>query len=153
MLPVLIPLILLANGLAAGVLLGTQLGGFPLMAALPADRYVHAHAFFSTRYDPFMPICLVATVGGDALLAVLAEPAGAQVCYALAAVLAAVTVTVSLTKNVPINKWVQGLDPERLPAGFDPNGRRREWGFGNSLRSWLAVLALVANCAALGLTL
>ena len=72
MLALLTPLVLLLNGLAAGVLFGTQLGGFPYLASLPVDRYVHAHAFFGSRYDPAMPLCLVGTVGCDVALAFLA---------------------------------------------------------------------------------
>jgi uncharacterized membrane protein len=145
MLESVVPLVLLLNGLAAGVLVGTQLGGFPLLAALPADRYVHAH--------PFMPACLVGTVVGDVLLAALAPGAAPRALHAVAAALAASTVVVSLTKNVPINKWVQALDPDRLPADFARHDRRFEWGMWNKVRSWLVVLALVANCAALGLLL
>lgn len=150
---ILLPLVLLANGLAAGVLLGTQLGGFPLMAALPPDRYVHAHAFLSTRYDPFMPICLVATVLGDVVLSLVADPPAARPLHLVAGLLAATTVLISLTKNVPINKWVQRLDPERLPPGLDPTDQRRTWGRWNALRSWLAVGALIVNCAAVALAL
>ncbi|GLZ33838.1 hypothetical protein Lesp02_60260 [Lentzea sp. NBRC 105346] len=147
----LVPLVLLMNGLSAGVLVGSQLGGFPLMASLPPDRYVYTHAFFSTRYDPFMPICLVGTVVGDAALAVLSPDARAL--YAVGALLALITVLVSVTKNVPINKWVQRLDPERLPDGFDPSSRRSSWGRWNLTRSCLAVAALLANCVALGVVL
>ncbi|MFI5495822.1 anthrone oxygenase family protein [Actinoplanes sp. NPDC051859] len=150
---VLMPLVLLTNGLAAGVLLGTQLGGFPLMAALPVDRYVHAHAFFSTRYDPFMPICLLTTTVGGVALAVVAPTPGAWALHLLGAALAGVTVYISLTRNVPINRWVRDLDPDRLPAGIDYVERRRTWGRWNSLRSWLTVAALVVNCAAVALAL
>ncbi|OJF16159.1 DUF1772 domain-containing protein [Couchioplanes caeruleus] len=150
---VLMPLVLLANGLAAGVLLGTQLGGFPLMAALPVDRYVHAHAFFATRYDPFMPICLVTTALGDAVLAVVAPTPGAWALHLIGTALAGGTVVISLTKNVPINRWVRELDPDRLPSGLDYAGRRRAWGRWNSIRSWLTVAALVVNCAAVALAL
>ncbi|HVK25895.1 MAG TPA: DUF1772 domain-containing protein [Actinokineospora sp.] len=153
MLAVLIPLVLLMSGLSAGVLLGTQLGGFPLLAALPTDRYVHAHAFFATRYDPFMPICFVGTVLGDIALAVLAPKAAASAIYVVGAVLALATVLISLIKNVPTNKWVQTLDPDNLPEGPDYEGTRTEWGRWNRNRSYLAVAALVANCAALALLL
>jgi uncharacterized membrane protein len=149
----LMPLVLLVNGLSAGVLVGSQLGGFPLMVSLPADRYVYTHAFFSTRYDPFMPICLVGTVCGDVALALLTGDGNARLCYVIAAALALATVVVSVTKNVPINKWVQKLDPQQLPAGFDPDSRRLSWGRWNLTRSWLAVGALLANCAALGVLL
>jgi uncharacterized membrane protein len=149
----LLPVVLLANGLAAGVLLGTLLGGFPYLAVLAPDRYVHAHAFFSTRYDPFMPVCLLVTVFGSAGLAAPAGHPGARLLHLAAAVLAAGTVAISLTRNVPTNRLVRRLDPERLPAGFDPVGVRRSWGRWNTRRSWLAVAALTANGAALALTL
>ncbi|WP_298796339.1 DUF1772 domain-containing protein [uncultured Pseudonocardia sp.] len=148
-LAVLLPVVVLANGLAAGVLMGTQLGGWPLLAELPADRYVHAHAFFATRYDPFMPVCLLVTVLGDAALAVLAG-GPARVLTAVAAVLAAATVLISLTKNVPINRWVRTLDPDHLPADFDRHDPRPHWGVWNTLRAALTTLALMANCIALG---
>ena len=147
------PLVLLANGLAAGVLVGTLLGGFPYLSVLTADRYVHAHAFFSTRYDPFMPVCLLTTVLGSAVLAALTDRPAARVLHLAAALLAAGTVTISITKNVPTNRLMRRLDPARLPAGFDPAGTRHTWGRWNQRRSWLAVTALVANCAALALTL
>ncbi|AGL16616.1 DUF1772 domain-containing protein [Actinoplanes sp. N902-109] len=145
---VVVALVLLANGLAAGVLTGTQLGGWPLLAALPPDRYVHAHAFFSTRYDPFMPACLLATVAGDIVLAFWSDPAPARVLYLLGAVLAAGTVAISLTKNVPVNRWVRTLDPDRLPDDFASRDPRRSWGGWNRIRTALSVFALLINCAA-----
>jgi len=147
------PLVVLLNGLAAGVLFGTQLGGWPLLAALPADRYVHAHAFFATRYDPAMPLCLLGTLAGDIWLAVLAPQAGARGLFVAGAVLAAVTVLISLTKNVPVNKWVRTLDPDNLPRDFADRDPRWRWGAWNQRRSVLTILALVTNCAALALLL
>ncbi|ASO19716.1 putative membrane protein [Actinoalloteichus hoggarensis] len=153
MLQVLLPLVLLANGLSAGVLVGTQLGGWPLLAALPPGRYVHAHAFFSTRYDPFMPICLVLTVLIDGVLLVVAPTPVLRLLCALAALLALGTVLISLIKNVPVNKWIQRLDPENLPADFDRVDPRRTWGGWNRTRSTLAVSALLVNCLVAGLLL
>ncbi|MDH6129107.1 DUF1772 domain-containing protein [Kitasatospora sp. GP82] len=143
------PLVVLLNGLAAGVLLGTQLGGWPLLAALPPDRYVHAHAFFATRYDPAMPICLLGTLLGDVVLAAAgAQPAARLLCLA-AAVLAATTITISLTKNVPVNRWIRTIDPENLPENFSELDPRGSWGPWNRRRSVLSILAFVANCGAL----
>ncbi|MGK5641158.1 anthrone oxygenase family protein [Streptomyces sp. URMC 126] len=151
MLALLTPLALLLNGLAAGVLFGTQLGGFPYLASLPVDRYVHAHAFFGTRYDPAMPLCLVGTVGCDTALAFLAPEPAAQAAFAAAAVLAVATAVISLTRNAPVNRWMRTLDPDRLPADFaDP---RRDWGVWNRVRSLLTITALLANCAGLGVLL
>ena len=143
-----IPVVLLVNGLAAGVLVGTELGGFPLMAALPADRYVQAHAFFSTRYDPFMPACLVLTVLGDAVLAAVTS-GGPSALHALAGIAALGTVVISLTKNVPLNKWVRTVDPRNPPDDWQE--RRRRWGQWNRRRAVMVTLALALNCAALGL--
>lgn len=147
----LLPVVLVASGLAAGVLAGTQLGGFPLLAALPADRYVHAHAFFATRYDPFMPTCFVVTVVGDVVLAFLAPEPAVSALFVVGALLTVATMTVSVLKNVPVNKWVQTLDPERLPEDFDRLDPRASWGLWNRVRSGLAALAFLVNCAALGL--
>ncbi|AUG78906.1 Putative monooxygenase [Kitasatospora sp. MMS16-BH015] len=143
------PLVVLLNGLAAGVLLGTQLGGWPLLAALPPDRYVHAHAFFATRYDPAMPICLLGTLVGDLVLAVGGPQGLARGLCLVAALLAAATVVISITKNVPVNKWIRTIDPENLPANFAELDPRGTWGPWNRRRSVLALLALAANCAAL----
>ncbi|WP_267242499.1 DUF1772 domain-containing protein [Streptomyces sp. PR69] len=153
MIAYLVPAVVLLNGLAAGVLFGTQLGGWPLLAALPADRYVHAHAFFATRYDPAMPLCLLGTLVGDVVLAVIAPDNAVRTLFIVGAVLAAVTVTISLTKNVPVNKWVQTLDPDNLPDDFEANDPRWNWGAWNARRSWLTVLALLVNCTALALLL
>lgn len=142
-------LVLLANGLGAGVMMNTQLGGMAYLHALPADRYVHAHAFYSTRYDPFMPVCIIGTAVGSGVLAALAEEPPAQALHAVAALLALAAITVSITKNVPVNKWIQTLEPDRLPPDFARRDPRASWGRWNSVRTWLLTAALVANCAVL----
>lgn len=151
MIAVLAPLVLLTSGLAAGVLTGTVLGGAPLLMALPTERYVHAHGFFATRYDPFMPVCLVLTFVVDVALGFLAEDAAAAAMFVVAGLLAASVATISLLKNAPVNRWMATLDPERLPSDFkDP---RREWVAWNKLRTGLAVAALLGNVIAIGLML
>ncbi|CAM3690935.1 DUF1772 domain-containing protein [Kibdelosporangium persicum] len=153
MLEILVPLVLLANGLAAGVLVGTLLGGWPLLESLPPDRYVHAHAFFSTRFDPFMPACLVITVIGDVLIAVVTPDLGARVLFLGAAVAALGTVAISLVKNVPVNAWIQAQNPDDLPDDFAERDPRRDWGAWNRARTALSTLALLTNCVAVGLLL
>lgn len=144
------PLVLLTSGLAAGVLMGTVLGGAPLLMALPTDRYVHAHGFFATRYDPFMPICLIVTCAGGLVLGFLADGPAAAV-FLLTGLLAGSVVTISLLKNAPVNRWMATLDPDRLPEDFqDP---RREWMAWNRVRTALSVAALVGNVVATGLLL
>lgn len=150
MLALLAPVVLLLNGLAAGVLLGTLLGGWPLLAALPADRYVEAYAFLATRYDPAMPICLLGTLAGDVTLASLPSvgrhPA-AQALFLVAAALAVTTIAISVSKNVPTNRWIQSVDPDAPPA--DLPARKAAWGVWNRRRSLVAIAGLLVNCAAL----
>lgn len=153
MLELLVPVVLLTTGLASGTLVGTQLGGWPLLVSLPPGQYVRTHAFLATRYDPFMPVCLVVGTLGSAALAVLAPPPGARVLYALAALLALVTVAISLVKNVPVNKWIRTLDPDHLPDDFAQRDPRRSWGAWNRTRTTLSTAALLAQCAALPLLL
>lgn len=150
MLSYLVPLLLLLNGLAAGVLFGTLLGGFPYLASLPVDRYVHAHAFFGTRYDPAMPACLVGTVLCDAALAVWADGTLVRGLFGLAGLLALSTAVISVTKNAPVNRRMRALDPDDLPAGFAESNPRAAWGAWNRRRSVLTIGALLVNCAALG---
>jgi uncharacterized membrane protein len=149
----LVPLVVLANGLAAGVLVGTQLGGWPLLLSLPPDRYVEAHAFFATRFDPFMPVCLVATVVGDLALGVFADAAATRPVFLAGCALALATVVISVVKNVPVNRWVRALDADELPGDFAERDPRPHWGRWNRARTVLCALALVANCLALGLSL
>lgn len=145
----LIPLVLLMNGLAAGCMLGTLLGGWPLLAGLPDEGYVRTHAFFSGRYDPYMPICTLGTLLGDTVLAATVGDGWARSCFTTAALLALCTVVISFAKNVPVNRWIRTVDPDNLPAGFDATARRGQWGLWNKRRSVITMLALLSNCAAL----
>ncbi|MFG3439643.1 anthrone oxygenase family protein [Nonomuraea sp. NPDC047897] len=145
---VLLPLALLANGLAAGVLVATVLGVVPFYRTLSADLYVRAHAFAVGRYDPFQPACLLVTFAADTAI-VLTEPSGAgRALCAVAALTAGSVVAVSLTRNVPMNRWIKAQDPRALPAGWDMEAFRSRWARWNSTRTALAVLALVLNAAA-----
>lgn len=148
---IVVPLVLLVNGLGAGVLVGANLGAYPMMAAQPAERYVQVHSFLATRYDPFMPVCLIGTVLGDLVLAASGASGYARVLQAGAAVLVASAVVISVTRNVPINRWVRSVDPDRMPADWQQ--RRRTWGVWNRTRGLLVVLALLANCVATALLL
>ena len=147
------PVVLLCNGFAAGVLAWGQLGGWPLMRSLPDPEYVELHRFFSTRYDPFMPICMIVTIVGDLILAPLLPGLAGAVLVVLAGLLTLAGVLVSLIKNVPVNRWVQTLDPHNLPADFADRHPRAGWGRWNQRRSYLVMAAFLINCVALGLVL
>jgi uncharacterized membrane protein len=150
MIHVLLPLLLLANGMAAGGLMIALLGGAPLQFVLPVNDYIVVQKFLTTRFDPFMPICLVITILMDGTLAVTTDVSPFRWLAAIGGVLVACAITVSLTRNFPINKFVRTLDPERLPANWsevDPRTRWRNW---NAVRTTLTVTALVCNVIAVG---
>ncbi|MFE0152453.1 anthrone oxygenase family protein [Nonomuraea sp. NPDC059007] len=143
-----LPLALLANGLSAGVLMATVLGVVPFYMTLTAGDYVRAHAFAVGRYDPFQPACLMVTVLADVLVAAAEpRPAGRLLCAA-AALTAGSVVAVSLTRNVPMNRWVKAQDPDALPPGWDLDAFRRRWARWNRTRTGLALLALTLNTGA-----
>ncbi|MFH8788935.1 DUF1772 domain-containing protein [Streptomyces roseoverticillatus] len=149
---ILLPLALIGSGMAAGGLMIASLGGAPLLLSLPADRYVPVHQFLVTRFDPFMPICMVTAMLTDTALAALSRDA-TRVPAGVAAALLLGAIVVSLAKNVPINKWVGSLEPGVVPPDWervDPRARWRNW---NLVRTGLAVTALLANATAAALAL
>ena len=75
MIQVLIPIALLANGIAAGVMLGNAIGPAALALELPYDRYVDLIKYMWPRYDPFVPILNVLTLALYIAIA-LVVPAG-----------------------------------------------------------------------------
>ncbi|MDQ7803508.1 DUF1772 domain-containing protein [Amycolatopsis sp. A133] len=140
-------LALLGNGVAVGVMAATAIGFVPLFVASPYEQYVRMVRFLWPRFDPMMPITHVATLLLDVLLALLARDA-VRWCASAAALLLAVVLVISVTRNVPINRYVMALDPAEEPPDWardDPRNRWRAW---NNARTVLAALALVANGAA-----
>jgi len=147
---VLVPLVLLAHGVTAGVMVGTAMGVVPMTRAQPYDRYVWTIQFLWPRYDPFMPIVNGLALVLGVTLAATAPGGAARALFALAAALLVVVMAISVLKNVPINRFVMALDPARRPADWaklDPRARWRAW---NLLRTGLHLLALGANLGATG---
>lgn len=150
---VLVPLVMVANGMAAGGMMIAVLGA-GLLLTLPPQRYVALHQLLVTRFDPFMPVCILTALLADLVLTVLPAGAPARSLHAAAALLLLVTVVISLTKNVPINKWLKTLDPDALPPDFDRLLHRRvAWRDWNLARTSTALAALAANAAAAGVLL
>jgi uncharacterized membrane protein len=141
----LVPLVLFGNGIVAGVMLSTAVGVVPMTLVLPYPQYVQTIRFLWPRYDPFMPIANTVTFVLDIVL-VLVTPARAL--FAAAAVLLAAVMIISVTKNVPINRYVTSLDPDSCPADWDQQDPRVRWRNWNLLRTLLALLALTTNLAA-----
>jgi uncharacterized membrane protein len=73
--------------------------------------------------------------------------------YLLGALLLLGAITVSLTRNVPINKWIRTLDPDALPADFAGLDRRTRWHRWNLVRATFSVSALLVNAVAIGVLL
>lgn len=151
MIPALVPLALFANGIAAGVMLGNAIGPAALALELPYERYVQLIRFMWHRYDPFVPIMNGLAFLLDIALAVVVHRErggmGAPSLFALSAALLLVIMAISVTKNVPINRFVTVLDPASPPANWpecDPRARWKRW---NHMRVALSIAALVANLA------
>lgn len=145
---VLVPLLLLTDGLATGVMLATVIGLAPYQLALPYQSYVGAIQFLWKRYDPMMPIMNVLALLCDIGLVAVTEERSARTLFGLAGLLLLVVMVVSVVKNVPINRFVMSLDPQHEPADWarlDPRVRWRNW---NLFRTTLAVGALVLNLVA-----
>jgi uncharacterized membrane protein len=107
--------------------------------------------FLWPRFDPLMPILNGSALVLSAVCAVAVGAAPARPVLAVAAVLLAGVIAISVTRNVPVNRFVGGLDPERQPvdwARLDPRQRWQRW---NLARTALAALAFGANVTATAL--
>jgi uncharacterized membrane protein len=144
----LVPLVLLGNGITAGIMLSTVIGIVPLTLALPYRQYVQTIQFLWPRYDPFMPAVHGLTVVGDAVLAFTADTRAARSLFGVAALVLVAVMAISVAKNVPMNRYVMSLDPGQQPADWSRLDPRRRWRAWNLLRSGLALAALVLNAAA-----
>jgi uncharacterized membrane protein len=141
-----VPLAVLTGGFAAGGLMITVLGGVPLLRALPTPReYVTVHKFLVTRFDPFMPSCLAIALISNFLLAYFAHTAADRSLALASAALFLGVLVISAVKNVPINKWIQTLDPDELPANWEKLDPRDRWGNWNAARTAAAVLAFLTD--------
>lgn len=149
----LIPLVIVGNGLAAGVMLSTVMGIVPMTFVMSYERYVRTIQFLWPRYDPFMPIVnALSAIGGLVLAAGAPEPTS-RALFGAAAVTLIVVMAISVIKNVPINRYVMSLDPEACPDDWehrDPRARWRNW---NLFRTSLVLVALSMNALAAGLLL
>jgi uncharacterized membrane protein len=148
----LLALALATSAIVAGVMLGAAVSSEPLLVTMTPREYVLAKQFAGPRLDPLMPVL----TGLSALLALGASvvaPAPARLPAAAAVLATVAVVAVSATRNVPINRWVAGLDPDRLPDDWpavDPRERWRRW---HLVRTALTVGAVVANTIAVWLVL
>jgi uncharacterized membrane protein len=126
-------------------MLSTVVGIVPMMVAQPYRGYVQTVQFLWPRYDPLMPILNASALLLAAFSAVAVAGGPARPVLATAAVLLGTVMAISITKNIPVNRFVSGLDPDRQPADWarlDPRLRWQRW---NLIRTVIAMLAFAAN--------
>lgn len=138
---------LLANGIAAGIMVSTVIGIVPMMLTLPYERYVRTVQFLWPRYDPVMPMMNGLTVLLDAVLVIVTD-GPARAAFGCSFLLLVTVMAISITKNVPINRYVKALDPDRRPGGWERDDPRRRWRNWNTTRTCLAVAAFAVNVTA-----
>ncbi|WP_157408371.1 DUF1772 domain-containing protein [Actinoplanes sp. N902-109] len=139
--------LLLASGTVAGVLFAVALSIVPALLAMPPGRYIYAHKLLGRNWDPTMPALVLSSTLLAAVLAVLATDRARTVLFAVAAVLLVAVAGVSHLANVPINKQLRELDPDRMPVQWqDPRRLWRRW---HLLRTGFAVLALALIATAI----
>ena len=145
--PILAVVALVGSGTTTGVLFAVALSMVPALAAMPPARYVYAHQLLGRNWDPTMPLIVILTTVTDVALAALTPDGASRVLYGVAALMLAGVSVVSHFCNVPINRRVKGLDPDRIPPDWsDPRPVWRRW---HLLRTVLAFAAVAVNACAL----
>lgn len=144
---ILLSLVLLTSGPAAGVLIGSAMGPVLLLQSLPPSRYVEMHRLLAGRPEPFQPICFVTAMICDLLLAAVVSSPGISLLCAVAALCEAGVIMVSKARSNPLKRFATSFDPDNLPAEWDRIDPRPRWAKWNLARTVLATAALVANVA------
>lgn len=135
-------LVLLTNGLIAGVFFDVALAMVPAFMVMTPGRFIYTNNTIGKGYHPTMPIVCSTTVVADVALALLADGTH-RYLFATGALLVVGTMVVSEFGNMRINRILLKIDPENVPAGWqDPRPRWRAF---HLLRTALAVLAVAVN--------
>jgi uncharacterized membrane protein len=139
---VLTAIVLVGNGIAAGVLFAHAVSVWPALQAMTPNRYVEAHKLIGRASDPMMPIIVSTSMVLDIVLTVL-QNGPPKFIFMMSAVSLFGVVIVSQICNVPLNRQTKALDPEAIPPDWkDPRG---EWAKWNRVRTALSILALIGN--------
>jgi hypothetical protein len=139
------------SGFAAGIMVSTVVGVVPFMVAQPYGGYVRTVRFLWPRFDPLMPILHSCSLILAVFSAVVTAYLPARLMLGLTGALLASVIGISITKNVPVNRFVSSLDPEQQPADWSDVDPRRAWQHWNRVRTLLAALAFAGAVAAVGL--
>ena len=139
--------VLVGSGTVAGVLFAVALSVVPALEAMPPSRYVYTLRLLGRNWDPTMPAIVLGSVVLDLVLTSLAGYSPGRALFLVAAVLLLGVALVSHFCNVPINRRLREIDPDRMPVAWqDPRPTWRRW---HLLRTTLSLLALAANATAI----
>lgn len=139
---------LTGNGLGAGVVLATVIGVVPWMLSESYRNYVSSVQFMWRRFDPLMPMLIGISLVADVFLVFFAEGISSRILFGISASSLAIMMSISIFKNVPINRYVTSLNPQRRPDGWDKNDPRKKWRKWNTSRALFAVMAFGVNSVA-----
>lgn len=135
---------LAANGLGTGIMLATVIGVAPYQGVQSYREYVSGVRFMWPRFDPAMPLLNITALLAYLVHAVvLDESATARSGFAISSALLLCTVSISVTKNLPVNRYVAGLDPAHQPVDWADRDPRRRWRRWNVVRTGSALTAFV----------
>jgi uncharacterized membrane protein len=102
-----------------------------------AANAVAVGVFAGTHHGRPLPVIGVRVTG-----------AAGTTLFLLACLLTISVMVVSVTRTVPINQWVVGLDPDDMPADWADRDPRQTWRTWNAVRSSLAIAALAVGLIA-----
>ena len=98
-----------------------------------------------------MPVLNASALVLGVFSAVAVGPGPARPVLAVAAAMVAVVIGISVTRNLPVNRFVSRLNAEDQPANWSEIDPRRRWQFWNTIRSSINAVAFVTNVTALAL--
>lgn len=136
-------------GTVNGLMLHGAISSVPRLGPLSPEAYVRAKQFSGPRLDPLMPILVCLSAVLDFAGAVLAPTTAVRVPALFACAAALAVIVISQLVNVPINRWVAAMDPDRLPADFAARDPRPRWRRAHLLRTVLTGAAVLANLIAI----
>ncbi|MFA1538350.1 anthrone oxygenase family protein [Actinomadura monticuli] len=142
---VLLAVFLLLSGVLAGVLFAVETAIVPVVAVLPADRYVQVHRLLDRRFDPMMPRVNKVALAVCAALVVVADGVWPRVAVGCAGLCVVGVAVVSEGWNVRMNRVIDGWDPAAPPADWP--GVRARWASANRARTLLAAAGFGAAIA------
>jgi uncharacterized membrane protein len=135
----------LMSGVLAGVLVGVELAVVPMLAALPADRYVQVHRLLDPGFDPFMPRFNQVALGIGVLITIFAPGVPAKLVFATAVLCIVGVAVVSEVYNVRLNRRIDTWESTTPPA--DWQAVRLRWGRWNRVRTAISVLGFLVAVA------